>query len=154
MRVLAVSAGALISATVGAQWLDPQPPIGEAVERHFTGDDPLTLWTQDADYLQNSRGDTVELREVAAEDLETIKLTGLVPPIRFESGVAAIPPSTVDDLAEILAGMRDRRNVRLHLVGHADTQPLSSALAAVFGDNEGLPRVKRARRLRVPSCRR
>ena len=30
--------------------------------------------------------------------------------------------------------------MRLHLVGHADTQPLSPALAAVFGDNEGLSR--------------
>ena len=36
--------------------------------------------------------------------------------------------------------MHDRRNVRLHLVGHADNQPLSPALAAVFGDNEGLSR--------------
>ena len=42
--------------------------------------------------------------------------------------------------AAVLDGMRDRRNVRLHLVGHADTQPLSPALAAVFGDNEGLSR--------------
>ena len=44
------------------------------------------------------------------------------------------------ELRRILDKMRDRRNVRLHLVGHADTQPLSPALAAVFGDNEGLSR--------------
>ena len=85
-------------------------------------------------------GDRFEVREVAAEELETVKLTNLVPPIRFESGVAEIPDSTVAELREILEGMRDRRNVRLHLVGHADTQPLSPALAAVFGDNEGLSR--------------
>ncbi len=63
-----------------------------------------------------------------------------MPPIRFEVGVAEIPDSTVTELRKILEGMRDRRNVRLHLVGHADTQPLSPALAAVFGDNEGLSR--------------
>ena len=34
--------------------------------------------------------------------------------------------------------MRDLPNVRLHLVGHADTQPLSPALEGVFGDNQGL----------------
>jgi len=36
--------------------------------------------------------------------------------------------------------MRDLPNVRLHLVGHADTQPLSPALEGVFGDNQGLSR--------------
>jgi hypothetical protein len=36
--------------------------------------------------------------------------------------------------------MRDRTNVRLHFVGHADTLPLSEALQAVFGDNVGLSR--------------
>jgi flagellar motor protein MotB len=115
-------------------------PRGEAVERHLTGDDPLTQWTRDADDLELLQSDTLETREVAAEQLETVKLTGLVPPIRFASGVADIPDSTVEDLREILDGMRDRRNVRLHLVGHADNQPLSSALAEVFGDNEGLSR--------------
>ena len=70
----------------------------------------------------------------------TVKLTNLVPPIRFEVGVAEIPDSTVTELRKILEGMRDRRNVRLHLVGHADSQPLSPALATVFGDNEGLSR--------------
>jgi hypothetical protein len=36
--------------------------------------------------------------------------------------------------------MRDRRNVRLHFVGHADSQPLSGALTQVYGDNSGLSR--------------
>jgi flagellar motor protein MotB len=36
--------------------------------------------------------------------------------------------------------MRHRRNVRVHFVGHADSRPLSGALARVFVDNEGLSR--------------
>ncbi len=87
-----------------------------------------------------SRRSVPSAQEVAAEKLETVKLTGLVPPIRFEVGVAEVPDATVLELRRILDKMRDRRNVRLHLVGHADTQPLSPALAAVFGDNEGLSR--------------
>ena len=43
-------------------------------------------------------------------------------------------------LGEILERMRDRRNVRLHLVGHADNQPLSAATAEIYGDNAGLSR--------------
>jgi len=139
-RAIAVCIGGLVSTAALGQWLEPEMPIGEAVERHFTGDVPLTQWTQNPDYLELEQGDTLEVREVAAEALETVKLTGLVPPIHFDSGIADIPDSTVTELGEILAGMQDRRNVRLHLVGHADNQPLSPALAAVFGDNEGLSR--------------
>jgi flagellar motor protein MotB len=139
MRSLAVFVGALLSGTAGAQILG-EAPLGEAVERHFTGDVPLTQWTTDAEFLATERGDSLAIREVAAEELETIKLTGLVPPIRFESGIADIPESSVAELSRLLDSMRDRRNVRLHLVGHADNQPLSPELAAIFGDNEGLSR--------------
>ena len=75
-----------------------------------------------------------------AERLTTVKLTDVVPPIRFESGVADIPQSYIESLRKVLDELRDRRNVRLHLVGHADDQPLSDALARVYGDNAGLSR--------------
>ncbi|PYX86230.1 MAG: flagellar motor protein MotB, partial [Acidobacteria bacterium] len=61
-------------------------------------------------------------------------------PIHFESGVAKIPDNYVETLRKALEGLRDRRNVRLHLVGHADNQGLSPALARTFGDNAGLSR--------------
>ena len=131
-------AAALCTSAV-AQLLD-DPSRGEAVEQHITGDDPLTPWVLDADYIEVNQGDRVETREVATEELETVKLTGLVPPIYFQTGVADIPDSTVAELRQILVDMEHRRNVRLHLVGHADNQPLSPALAEVFGDNEGLSR--------------
>jgi flagellar motor protein MotB len=117
-----------------------ETPRGEAVERHLPGEIKPTQWVYDAAAVNAQAGDRIEVREVAAEQLTTVKLSNLVPPIRFEVGVAEIPDATVVELRRILEGMRDRRNVRLHLVGHADTQPLSPALAAVFGDNEGLSR--------------
>ena len=135
----ALLAAALASASADAQLL-PEPPRGEAVERHLPGEIKPTQWARDPNQFGTLAGDRFEVREVAAEKLTTVKLTNLVPPIRFEVGVAEIPESTVTELREILEDMRDRRNVRLHLVGHADTQPLSPALAAVFGDNEGLSR--------------
>jgi flagellar motor protein MotB len=129
----------LLGAGADAQLLG-EPPRGEAVERHLPGDQTLTPWVHDPSLIGTEASDRFETREVAAEELETVKLTNVVPPIRFASGVAEIPNSTVDELRKILEGLRGRRNVRLHLVGHADTQPLSEALAAVFGDNEGLSR--------------
>ena len=115
-------------------------PRGESVEHQLSGDRTPTPWVRDPSVLSTQAGDRVELQQVAAEGLETVKLTNLVPPVHFESGVAEIPPTTIAQLRAILAKMHDRRNVRLHLVGHADTQPLSPALAARFGDNEGLSR--------------
>jgi flagellar motor protein MotB len=115
-------------------------PLGEAVERHLPGDQPPMRWAQDPELLETQAGDRLEQREVLAEKLETVKLTRVVPPIRFASGVADIPPSYIERLRDVLDSMRHLRNVRLHLVGHADDQPLSEALAGVYGDNAGLSR--------------
>jgi hypothetical protein len=114
--------------------------IGEAAERHLPPDERPTPWVHDPDALASDSGDQIETIETTTQAPETVKLTGVVPPIYFASGVADIPDSTVEELRQILEGMRDRVNVRLHLVGHADTQPLSPALAAIFGDNAGLSR--------------
>jgi flagellar motor protein MotB len=117
-----------------------EKPMGEAVERHLSIDEPFMLWVQDPERVDHEASDEIELREGLADGLETIKLTGLVPPIYFETGVAKIPDSTVEELAGILASMRDRMNLRLHLVGHADSQRLSPRLAEIYGDNMGLSR--------------
>jgi outer membrane protein OmpA-like peptidoglycan-associated protein len=114
-----------------------EAPMGEAVERHLPGDAPFMKWMQDPDD-EIEQGDTLETRETLEDALETVKLSGLVPPIHFDSGVANIPDSTVVSLGEILERMKDRINVRLHLIGHADNRPLSPRLQAIYGDNAGL----------------
>jgi flagellar motor protein MotB len=115
-------------------------PLGEAVERHLPGEGPFVQWVQDPDRVESEEGDTLETRETLADALETVKLSNVVPPIHFESGVANIPETTVDSLKDILRRMRDRLNVRLHLIGHADNRPLSYGLAQIYGDNAGLSR--------------
>ena len=117
-----------------------EAPIGEAVERHLPTDAPFMKWVQDPEDVETERGDTIEVRETLEDALETVKLSGLVPPIHFESGIAQIPDTTVDSLHEILERMDDRINVRLHLIGHADSRPLSPRLEAIYGDNAGLSR--------------
>jgi flagellar motor protein MotB len=117
-----------------------EAPLGEAVERHLPTDTDYTRWAQDPDDVDTEVGDSIETRETLEDALETVKLSGLVPPIHFESGVAQIPATTVESLGAILARMQDRINVRLHLIGHADSQPLSPRLQAIYGDNAGLSR--------------
>mgnify|MGYP001819321302 FL=1 len=129
-----LAAGPLLASDVD------EAPLGEAVERHISLDGRLTQWVQDPDRVATEKGDELEVRETLEDTLETIKLSNLVEPIRFESGVAKIPESTVESLADILERMRDRLNVRLHFIGHADNQPLSPRLADIYGDNAGLSR--------------
>ncbi len=117
-----------------------EAPVREAVERHLSLDAPFMQWVQNPDRVDVEFSDTIEMREGLTDGLETIKLTGLVAPIYFESGVAKIPEATVESLGKILASMRDRMNLRLHLVGHADSQRLSPRLAEIYVDNMGLSR--------------
>ncbi len=132
--------GAFLASPVAAvEGVDEVDPL-EAVERHLSSDSPLTRWAQDPQLLDTQSGDRLERREVVAREANTVKLRNVVPPIRFESGVADIPASYLEKLRGILDSMRHLRNVRLHLVGHADDEPLSNALAGVYGDNAGLSR--------------
>jgi flagellar motor protein MotB len=130
----------LLAATSAYAAQVDEAPIGEAVERHLPGDEPFMIWVQEPEDTAAELGDTIETRETLEDALETVKLSGLVPPIQFESGVAQIPDDTVASLGAILDRMQDRINVRLHLIGHADNRPLSPRLQAIYGDNGGLSR--------------
>jgi flagellar motor protein MotB len=129
----------LASPAAGAQGVR-EVPVGEAAERHLSADEAPTQWAHDPQLLQVESGDRLEQREVLAEQPKTVKLKNVVPPIRFESGVADIPPTYIEKLRTILESMRHLENVQLHLVGHADDQPLSDRLAGIYGDNAGLSR--------------
>jgi flagellar motor protein MotB len=113
---------------------------GEAVEMHLTPDQPFKSWIHDPAIFSEDQGDRVEMRQVVEPEVTTIKLDNLVPPIRFPLGVAEIPENYLELLREVLNSMRDRANVRLHFIGHADPMPLSDALKERFGDNTGLSR--------------
>src|SRR5437879_2519471 len=123
-----------MTASAGDTAPDEDKP-GEAVERHLSSDQTFRQWAQEQTLLDNGRGDRLETRQVLGEKLETVKMRNVVPPIHFESGVAKIPPDYVGKLARILESMRYRRNVRVHFVGHTDSQRLSAPLARQFGDN-------------------
>jgi uncharacterized repeat protein (TIGR01451 family) len=114
-------------------------PAGDATEQQLPAD-AFTPWTQDPERFATDLGDRLEDRPVLAQRAETVKLKDVVPPIRFASGVADIPSTSVDALRGVLDDMRSLDNVRLHLVGHADDRPLRASLAARYGDNEGLSR--------------
>jgi flagellar motor protein MotB len=116
-----------------------ETPLGSAVERQLPVEQPAA-WARDPEQIKTEAGDRLEKRPALTESFETVKLKNVIPPIHFESGVAKIPDNYVETLRKALDALQDHRNVRLHLVGHADDQRLSPALVRTFGDNAGLSR--------------
>ena len=113
---------------------------GEAAEMHLPTDQPLTPWVHDPAIFGKDEGDKTELREVVGQEVTTVKLDNLVPPIYFGLGKIEITEDYLRMLRGVLDGMRDRANVRLHFVGHACSLPLRGELINIYGDNIGLSR--------------
>src|SRR5579862_6083315 len=107
---------ALIAASAQAQTVD-ETTLGNPVERQLPTDQPLAPRARDPEQIRTEAGDRLEKRKLLSESFETVKLKNVIPPIHFESGVAKIPDNYVETLRKALDGLRDRRNVRLHLVG-------------------------------------
>ena len=137
----AVGAEAVSAATVTAgPGTKEAATCGVTTEMHLSKDTAFTPWLLDPSVFEEDQGDRTELRQVAEKKVKTIKLTNVVPPIRFRQGEADIPEEYVTLLRGVLESMRDRANVRLHFVGHADALALSGALKKKYGDNAGLSR--------------
>ncbi|MEJ2511505.1 MAG: OmpA family protein, partial [Anaerolineales bacterium] len=112
----------------------------EAVEMHLPVDQLSTKLIHDPSIFEEDEGDRTEMREVIEQDVKTIKLANLVPPIHFGLGEAEITENYLKLLGDVFDSMRDRANVRLHFIGHADSLPLRGDLIDQYGDNVGLSR--------------
>jgi flagellar motor protein MotB len=135
--VILASTGVALSGETGVREM---AALGEAVEMHLPADQSLTPWIHDPAIFDKDEGDTTEMQEVAEHDAKTIKLDNLVPPIHFGLGEIEITKEYLKMLRDVLDRMRDRANVRLHFVGHADSLPLRGELKEIYGDNAGLSR--------------
>ncbi len=117
-------------------------PLGENTEKHFAPNMAFILWTQDETLFKPQEDDKIIVKKVLEKETETFKLENAMPPIGFESGVANIPDSAVEKLRDVLSTMKNRSNVRIHFIGHSDTDKLSGALRAKYIDNVGLSRFR------------
>ena len=124
----------------GEQKIVTVPGLGQSVEKQLPPDAQLTPWKQDEGSLPSLVRDRTEEREVLEKNVRTIKVQNLLPPIYFSSGKTEISNEYVDQVRKILGGMKDRKNVRLHLVGHTDNVQLVDEAKAQFTDNDGLSR--------------
>ncbi|UCB54824.1 MAG: OmpA family protein [Thiotrichales bacterium] len=123
-------------------WQLNSHPLGNNTERQLPPDEVFTLWVQDETMFKPREDDRIEMQKVLDKQYETFKLKNAVPDIGFESGEADIPQSAITKLREVLNTMKHRANVRVHFVGHSDSDQLSPALSARYVDNIGLSRAR------------
>jgi uncharacterized repeat protein (TIGR01451 family) len=114
--------------------------LSEASEMHLPVDQPVTKWLHDPAIFEEDTGDRTQMRQVVEPQITTVKLDNLVEPIHFELGKIEITDEYLAMLRDVLDSMRDRTNVRLHFVGHADSLSLRGELIQIYGDNVGLSR--------------
>jgi flagellar motor protein MotB len=115
-------------------------PLGQTVEKQLSPDDEFKPWKLDENSLPPLVRERTEDKEVLEKNVRTIKVQNLLPPIYFESGKADISKEYVEKVRKILDGMKDRKNVRLHLVGHTDNVQLFGETRIRYVDNDGLSR--------------
>lgn len=130
--------GRAVAAPPEGPQIHEAPVLGEAVERQLSPDERYTPWKQDG--LPPVQRERTEIQQTVEKSVRTVKLPNVVPPILFGSGEASIPPGYVERVRTVLERMKDRRNVRLHLVGHTDNVPLIGEALVRYGDNTGLAR--------------
>lgn len=117
-------------------------PLGNNTEKHFPPNQEFTLWTQDETFFKPKEDDKVVIKKVLEKEVETHKLEDKVPDIDFKSGEVNIPDSYVEKLRDILQEMKNRTNVRLHFVGHSDSDKLGPGLRAKYINNVGLSKYR------------
>lgn len=70
-------------------------------------------------------------------------VTDIINPVYFDSGKSSIPADDLERLREAISYYKSQdEEVRLVVVGHTDSQPLSNRTAAVYGDNQGLSKAR------------
>ena len=111
--------------------------VPENAER-LLPNEKFILWARDETIEKPAEEDQVVYETRKVEDANTIKLTDVVPAVRFDAGSSTIPEEFIEKLRTVLRGLRDRTNVRLHVIGYTDDTPLSPSNRALYGDNVGL----------------
>ena len=117
-------------------------PLGNNTERHYPPNQVFNLWVQDAKLFKPVEADRIEIKKVLEKEVETFKLDNAVPAIGFKSGTVDIPDSYVEKLRSVLIEMKNRSNVRLHFIGHSDTDKLGPGLRAKYINNIGLSKYR------------
>jgi len=102
--------------------------IGENVERH------LVRKNFNLHALSDAELEVLSPKLITKKEFETKDDSNLV----FNSGLHSLSKSTLNEIHRIIELLKDKEQLKLHFVGHADNQKLSVNSQKIYGNNQGL----------------
>ena len=98
----------------------------------------LTFWGLDEVVnATGSKGKTVTIEKEISETT-SVASNEQIDDIRFVSGKHYISDKFVEQMRDVLARLSHVNNLRVHFIGHTDSQRLGAKTRAIYGDNYGL----------------
>lgn len=110
------------------------PPPAEWEPQGFAYELPSGVTRSDAQAMRAARAHVPQTPAQQAVALSESGESGAL----FESGYADLTPGAVTALDAVVAQLQDKRNIRIAVVGHTDSQRLSARAKRRFVDNQGL----------------
>ena len=104
--------------------------LNRRVEVEFWYDDPLQDLPDEPRLCPDAAGAETVTRVYESP-------SGNIPPLLFENGKPLLPSGYTDHLAQVMAEIPDKDNVRLRFVGYASNDRLDRRTAAIYGDDIG-----------------
>nr|WP_298719686.1 OmpA family protein [uncultured Steroidobacter sp.] len=139
-NVLMLANATADEALVRGKMVDRSPSLKAGPTSNMEFDTPLDGLTGPSDVrvrdLEAMRKSAATLPRAEATEEET--LSDADEGALFESGRDELLPASRKRLDEIAARLKNRRNLRVLVLGHADAQHLSPTTRARFGDNQRL----------------
>lgn len=81
--------------------------------------------------------------DVVTSKVETKKLKlDRLPHLNFTSGKHLVSDEAIKAMGAVIANLKDKKNVRLHFVGHSDSQKLSVRSKSIYKTNVGLSKFR------------
>ena len=105
-----------------------QRNIGENTERELITESFVFHGLQDNEMVEKLEQTFTE-KETLVRDL---------PHLNFTSGKHFLSSLATSDMDKVIAKLKEKRNVKLHFIGHADTQRLSQNARRIYETNVGL----------------
>ncbi len=120
-------------------------PLAANSERLLPGES-FTFWGLDKVETSDRFGGKTVATENEISETVSVASREEIQNIQFVSGKNIIGDEYIEKLRDVLQRLGDKNNLRIHFIGHTDSEKLSARARAIYGDNYGLgeSRAKRA----------
>jgi len=121
-----------------SEMLLPQKRWSNTPSNEQQWSESFTFWGLDEIKTDNNFNGKTVVTENEISETTSVASKEKVESIQFVSGKNLINDQYVEKLRDVLKRLKNLSNVRIHFIGHTDSEKLSAKSRAIYGDNYGL----------------